>query len=668
MKIKKFMKKAMTLCLCLALAVGTLCTGASAATVQNATIDTSKDVSFNLYKYDMTGAAADGVWDESYVSTGVRDQEGVESILGNSSKENDLGNGQTSYGYAIKGVEFTYLKVADIVTYSDVTTVSGKSVKETMVLYSVRNNAADTAFLTAIGLTAADRYAPADVTVGGNTYYRFKSDTLINALSAALAENSTAVKNALEAVVKENGGTALPETDSCGHTGETGMEQGLYLIVETRVPEMVTSTTDPFFVSLPMTTVNGNNAENGGEEWLYDVTVYPKNATGNPTLEKTVRESHADTGDNEASDAIDDGYAHTASGSDADVMEYQIISKLPTITSESTYLSVYTFEDTLEKGLSYNKDDVVIEFFTDADCTEKVASWTENDRTAKFAVSYANKENGDASMTISMTAAGLAEINGSTAVYDDDSLKDGYSDLYLRITYAATVDSDNTVTYGDVGNDNEVVLTWKRTNSSYYDILKDCCHVFTYGIDLTKEFSDDAGDFSKVEFIVKNTTDGYFVTASLNESEGVYYVTGHKTAEADATHFVPTSDGKIIIKGLEDDTYVLTEVKTDNGYTLLKDDITVVITASASGETCELCGVTKLVGSASVDGKAVTMLADNGSADAEVPLTVVNTRGFDLPKTGDNGVWMYGVGGSALLLLTGVIALMADRRKKAKDR
>ena len=78
--------------------------------------------------------------------------------------------------------------------------------------------------------------------------------------------------------------------------------------------------------------------------------------------------------------------------------------------------------------------------------------------------------------------------------------------------------------------------------------------------------------------------------------------------------------------------------------------------------------MTKLVGSASVDGKAVTMLTDNGSADAEVPLTVVNTRGFDLPKTGDNGVWMYGVGGSALLLLAGVIALAAGRRKKAKDR
>ena len=45
------------------------------------------------------------------------------------------------------------------------------------------------------------------------------------------------------------------------------------------MPENVISTCNPFFVSLPMTTMDGKN-------WNYDVTVYPKNQTGNPTLEK----------------------------------------------------------------------------------------------------------------------------------------------------------------------------------------------------------------------------------------------------------------------------------------------------------------------------------------------------------------------------------------------
>ena len=99
-------------------------------------------------------------------------------------------------------------------------------------------------------------------------------DAVIDKLIAALTVNATTVKT---------GGTAMTETDAAGHTSASDMEQGLYLVVETRVPENVTSTCNPFFVSLPMTTVDGTG-------WNYDVTVYPKNQTGNPTLDKTVRE------------------------------------------------------------------------------------------------------------------------------------------------------------------------------------------------------------------------------------------------------------------------------------------------------------------------------------------------------------------------------------------
>ena len=71
----------------------------------------------DIYKYDFTNAAKDGVWDSSYVSTGVYDQ-AVNDALGNAVRagdtdnSSDLGNGETSYGYAVKGVEFTYLRVA----------------------------------------------------------------------------------------------------------------------------------------------------------------------------------------------------------------------------------------------------------------------------------------------------------------------------------------------------------------------------------------------------------------------------------------------------------------------------------------------------------------------------------------------------------------------------
>ena len=676
--------------------------GVCAAPFDEAVIDMDRKGSLTIYKYDLTNAEKDGIWDSSYVSTGVMDQAGVVDILGGSNRagdndaSSDLGNGQTSNGYAIRGVEFTYLKIADICQFSQAEEDAPDHVQ---VLYAIDKTQGE-AFLSALGLSnGAKRFEKADSLDAARYFY--DSDTLIDALAGGLSSNSTVVKNALESYVNTQGGVKMPLTDGYGKTGATGLDLGLYLVVETKVPEMVVSTCDPFLVSLPMTSVNGSNASDGGIRWMYDVTLYPKNLTGIPTLEKTLRENQNDTGKNNGSNDITDGYAHTGTASDGDVIDYQLISTLPSITSESTYLTCYTFVDTLSKGLTYNKNDVVLEFFTDTACTQSVARWTEAD--GKFSVSYNTTTENESVMTIEMTAAGLAEINTSKAVYTEAGMvNSGYSDCTLRITYAATVNSDDSVVYGDAGNPNEVVLTWKRTSSDFYDTLVDDAHIYTYGLELTKLFSDGKGDFSKVEFLIRNDTDGYFVQAELNEAEGIYYVVDHVEAEADATHFIPVTsggeDGKVIVKGLEDDTYTITEVRTDNGYTLLKDDIEVVISQAETTKICDIyasdvlgliqndpryatiihdTGDLKnmpqkhlehhlLTASATVDGNAVTMLTDNGSANAEAPLRVVNTRGFDLPKTGDNGTKMLTIAGTLLILCAGgcVALLIVSKRKK----
>lgn len=58
------------------------------------------------------------------------------------------------------------------------------------------------------------------------------------------------------------------------------------------------------------------------------------------------------------------------------------------------------------------------------------------------------------------------------------------------------------------------------------------------------------------------------------------------------------------------------------------------------------------------------MVEDNGSANALSPLNVVNTRGFDLPETGDQGVWMYGLVG--VTLMAGALTTMLIAVKKNK--
>ena len=581
------------------------------------TIDPAKNASLSIYKYDITTANSDGAWDaESYVSTGLHD----DAVIDKLSK------------YAIQGVEFTYLRVADIAMNNEL--VDGQ--RQVGVLYGFDSSERSNAVLSAIGLTGADTHK----TEGGVNY--FTSDMLNNKLAAALTANATTVKNELETAVK-NGGVAMPETDATGHAAASDMEQGLYLVVETRVPENVTSTCNPFFVSLPMTTVDG-------AAWNYDVTVYPKNQTGNPTLDKTVRESKNSTGKNTGSlTDITDGYAHTATASVGDTVDYQIISTLPTITSKASALSEYTYVDTLSKGIRYNKNDVVIEFFKDAGCTDKIATWDEN--SGKFTVAYDAAAN---TMTIRMTDTGLREINEAATVYTN-SVKRGYSDCTMRISYAATLTADAKM--GDTDNPNEVVLTWRRTNNTYFDTLKDCCHVYTYGIDVLKQFSDNGGNVRNVKFRLHNDTDDCYIIAE--QKDGMYYAKGITSKKSDATTFIPNSSGHIVVKGLEDDTYSLTETATDKGYILLKDAVKIVIKTAENGQ-CEQCGTKLLTASATVNGKDVTMTDGN----AIVPLTVVNNPGFDLPKTGGYGVWMYTVGG---VLLLGAAAFIVVESRKHKS-
>lgn len=612
--------------LALIMAIAVICClpiQASAANEAAAVIDYSKTASLSLYKYDLTSAEADGAWDtDAYVSTGIYDQ--------------NVNDAMSSY--AVQGVEFMYLRVADISLYNG----DENGEHKVITLYGFT----DTTFLTAIGLGIADTHH----TENGVSY--FTSDALNTALAAALSDNVTSVKNSLESYVK-SGGTAMPVTDEYGHSQVSGLALGLYLVVETKVPENITSTCNPFLVSLPMTTIDGN-------AWNYDVTVYPKNRSGMPTLEKTVREAKADTGKNNGlTNDITDGYAASATASAGDVVDYQIISTLPTITSQASFLSQYTFVDQLSKGITYTKNDVKLEFFKDAACTEPVASWDE--ASGKFAVSYSELSTGQ-KMTIAMTEAGLAEINTSEAVYGTDSLNRGYSDCTLRITYSCALNSDAKLVFGDSGNPNAVTLTWSRTNTEYTDTLDSDAHVYSYGIDMTKKFSDGAGSFENVKFILRNDTDGYYVTAKL--LGGVYYVTGHAAAESQATVFVPGSDGKVILRGLEDDTYVATELETDEGYNLLKSSITVVISA-VEGEACPDCHRPLLTASATVNDKAVEMKEDNGSVHAAVPFTVINTKGFELPKTGSYGTWMFTVCGVLAMGAAAFILFKLSRKKKS---
>ena len=83
--MKKLFAMFMALAICLS-----MIPAAFAAGPDDAVIDADRLCSIDLYKYDLTAAEADGVWDNSYVSTGTYDKPGVNDILGNPNRVVDL--------------------------------------------------------------------------------------------------------------------------------------------------------------------------------------------------------------------------------------------------------------------------------------------------------------------------------------------------------------------------------------------------------------------------------------------------------------------------------------------------------------------------------------------------------------------------------------------------
>ena len=601
-------------------------------------IDTTKTGSLTIHKYDMTAAQKGGIDLSQFTSTGKQNVTAEEMLK----------------KYPIKGVEFSYLRVGDVKQQSE----NGKI----QMIYELPDT-----LQKILGLAESDIAK----TEGSKDY--FTSQSINDKLKKALEDN-TATKDKLEEYMGKDG-TAMDLTDAQGVTKKDKLPLGLYLIVETKVPENVTYTTNPWFVQLPSTDAQG-------DDWFYDVVCYPKNETGVPSLDKRVRnnpdQDNVVTADQGALADFTNAreeytYQSTVTASKAEKLDYQFISKLPHITSGSTYLSTYTFDDKMAKGMTYDKNAVIAIYdnkdaadttnVNNVDKSGAIAVWKTSEKDPKFTAVYGTSGE-DSTMKIEMTKSGLEEINKK------------YSDKYLVVYYTADVNKDNTVVLGDKGNPNDVSLTWKRTSTDYWDILKDKCIVYSFGYNFTKKFSDNKGDAAKVQFVVQNKTDNYYLTAKA-DSDGVYQVTGKSALEEGATKFSPDKNGKLMIYGIEGDEYGFTEVRSDAGYSLLKKEINVKVHSTKADITATQANITGIQSkndkdstandgikngkelandvavqttsaSSTVDDSKANMSASGESANAFVDMEVINQKQFLLPMTGGAGNYALIIAGVVL--------------------
>ncbi|MDO4647054.1 MAG: SpaH/EbpB family LPXTG-anchored major pilin [Eubacteriales bacterium] len=582
----------------------------------NDIIDTTKVGSLTIHKYD------DSATSELNSATGEQDKSIEEAMA----------------EHAVEGVEFTYVKVGDVTTVTE----PKDGVDYIQIVYDLPDTLA-----TALGLTSDDGMA-----VTGHTGTFYNSDDIMSSLASSLKEKEIDTKNTLFDYVGSAATKGTIMTGSDGSGTATGLALGLYLVVETKVPQNINSTTNPFFVALPMTEQTGN-------DWIYDIHVYPKNQHDVPTIDKDVKSDHSTD------------FADSATTSIGTTYDYRVITMLPNITDKSTYLTTWQVTDTLTGGIDYvdltNKESTTLKAFDSLADAE--AGTTPSTTLTLAADDYSITPAADnKSVVIALTASGLAKVNAPAN-----------SHKYLVYSYKAVL-NDKAV-LGDAGNDNNAELEWGRTNTEYTQTIDDNARVYAYALDLTKLLSDTPSNSAEllptVEFTLYDETMKQAVNADVQATAGVYRV---NEKHDDKFVFSPDENGKLKIEGLAAGTYTLTEVKSATGYALLKEPVKIVITASEATATAATAGhndknkadspastdatiATTKNASATVDSNDVTMTKSGESTNAYVPMEIKNTKTWipNLPVTGGEGTLFVVILGAAVLGLGYVLI----SRKKA---
>ena len=456
--------------------------------------------------------------------------------------------------------------------------------------------------VTALGLQESDK-----VVENNKTYYRMST------LDAAIRGHKN---QAIDLVKKATGNHEAPTTNNGTVKFSDLSLEKLYLFAEIDASAAkkldgtavaVTKVSVPFFVSLPFTDANGNS--------VTDIYAYPKNSTGNVDIDKKI--------DSVGTSAINGKQANANIG---DEIIYKVTYSVPVPENGLTELKIV---DTMDKGLTFTnnasnitvKDDKV-----EATGTEKELTYNTD-----YEVS-------------------LDETNNKVTINFNKYLNSLQKNSTEEFTITYKVKLNESAVLGQAGNKNKVELVYTNhgetdSKTKTPDPDKEV-KVFTYGIDLLKKGEGTNKVLKGVEFTLTDNTDKA-VNVKKNDSNTFYTPGG-------SSNTVTTDDqGKIYIRGLKPGTYKLIETKTNAGYVLLKNPVVIVITQT-NAET------------ATVGDKAVTMNSDQNnkdSATAEVPLTVVNSKGFNLPATGGRGIALFTIAGIAIVAAAGSLLFMRKRSK-----
>ena len=269
---------------------------------------------------------------------------------------------------------------------------------------------------------------------------------------------------------------------------------------------------------------------------------------------------------------------------------------------------------------------------------------------------YGEKNDADIGQTVNFKSTITAQAGAENYVFHDkmsEGLTDGctfevrFTQVFcdtlkandqIVISYTATL-NENAVIAG-AGNPNTSKVSYGDSSNTKYTPDSQT-KTYTWDVDVFKYTMDGEKEkaLAGATFNLSKNADGSNPIALVSEGNNVYRVA--KTGETGTvTEITTDATGKFTIKGLDADTYYLTETAAPAGYNKLAGPVTIVI-----GENGVVNGTTE---------------APQGVDEVKV----LNQSGTELPSTGGIGTTIFYVLGGVLVVGAAVLLVTKKRMER----